>query len=320
MKSNKLRTILPLVLLVIVGIGYVTKFSIGTPSALGWGDIALMCPLGALGTMLAEKFLIPRALISLVIVVILLVLFGRAFCAWLCPVPPLSRLRDIFRGKTTEEIERDAESANRAAMKGADTSALTEEEKALLSTSCSSGCSSANAPMTSRHWVLAAALISTLIFGFPVFCLVCPVGLSFATVLLVIRLFAVGDVTWTLIFVPLVLLVEVVFFRKWCHTFCPLGAFMSLVGKANKTFRPVIDDSVCIETSTGNTCQRCAHVCPEGINPRDILKGTAMNECTKCRRCVDVCPSGALTMPFLASAAKTPAAPAEEIAAEKPAE
>ena len=42
----------------------------------------------------------------------------------------------------------------------------------------------------SRSGVLAGALASAAIFGFPVFCQICPVGLTFATVLLIMSLFA----------------------------------------------------------------------------------------------------------------------------------
>ncbi len=45
------------------------------------------------------------------------------------------------------------------------------------------------------------------------------------------------------------LLAEVVFFRKWCSTFCPISALMSLVGKANRTFVPAIDNAKCRESA-----------------------------------------------------------------------
>ena len=148
--------------------------------------------------------------------------------------------------------------------------------------------------------MLGGALASTFIFGFPVFCLVCPIGLTFATILLVINLFAHGDVTWSLIVVPALLIAEVLLFKKWCHKLCPLSAFMSLIAKANKTFVPTIDDAKCLETAKGAACGACGRACEEGIDPRHPqLSRAAWSECTKCRACVDACPANAITMPLL---------------------
>lgn len=300
MKSSKLRTIVPLVVLFVVGIGFATTSGIGTISALGWSDIALICPVGALGTMLAAKMLIPRAVVSLVIVIVLIVLFGRAFCAWICPVPVVEKLREVFGSRKGGAARKDVASTDAVARGSGSRAAgaLTAEERTLLK-GCSSGCAEKRRGLDSRHFVLGGSLLSAAVFGFPVFCLVCPIGLAFATVLLVMRLFGAGDVTWSVIAVPLLLLVEVVFFRKWCHAFCPLGAFMSLVGTFSRTFKPSIDDTVCIETAHGHACGRCGEACPEGIDPRHPNLGTSWNECTRCRACVDACPSGALTIPFL---------------------
>lgn len=142
-------------------------------------------------------------------------------------------------------------------------------------------------------------MLSAAVFGFPVFCLVCPVGLTFATVVLVMRLFSVGDVSWAVIVVPALLAVEVIFFRKWCSKFCPLSAFMSLVGKANRTFVPVVDDAKCRENVRGVSCEVCAAACPQGINVRHPEVGMSFSECMKCRACVDACPTKAITMPLL---------------------
>lgn len=330
--SKTLRVIIPAALIVIIGVGFATNLGIGTLSAPGFWDISILCPLGALGTMLASKMMVPRAVVSLVIVCVLIILFARAFCAWMCPVPLVKRLRNLFKKGAAENPKKDAaQSAHRSAAAGAaddsetagaaDAGAqplvhakaaapLTEAEAAALKGACSkdekglAGCASCAAKRGSvpdaRHFVLGGALLSTFIFGFPVFCLVCPIGLTFATILLVINLFAFGDVTWSVIVVPLLLIAEVVLFRKWCHKICPLSAFMSLIGKANKTFVPTIDDSKCLETSKGTSCGACGRACEEGIDPRHPqLSEAAWSECSKCRACVDACPASAITMPLL---------------------
>jgi ferredoxin-type protein NapH len=300
MNSKKLRIATAIAVVVLIVVGFVTNFGIGTVSALGWADISILCPLGALGTMLASKLLVPRALISLAVAIVLIVLLGRAFCAWACPVPLLQKIQGLLKKKppATEQessLEADGETSTLAPLSA-------EEQTALAGSGCSS-CAKKRSSVDARHFVLGGSLLSAAIFGFPVFCLICPIGLTFASILLVIRLFGGGDMTWSLILVPLLLIVEVLVFRKWCSTLCPLSAFMSLIGKLNRTFKPTINDATCIETAQGHSCGICGTVCPEGIDPRHPERSSvAWSECTKCRECVDACPTKALRMPLLPSA------------------
>ena len=304
--SQKLRIIIPLALLGAAGVAYAAHVSAGTLSAFGWESISLICPIGALGTMLASKMLVPRAVISIVMAVAAILLLGRAFCGWLCPVPVWSKLRGIFKKGGGSSV---TEATSAATTK---TAPLSAAEKRALKTSCAGGCSSCadRKPADSRHIILGGTLLSAAIFGFPVFCLVCPVGLSFAMVFLLIALFGGGDVTWSVLIIPALIAAEVIFFRKWCSHLCPLSSFMSLIGRANRTFQPVIDDEKCLETAHGATCGRCAEVCEVAINPRHPELGTAFNECTRCRACADVCPGHAISFPLIAR--KTAGAPALE--------
>ena len=314
-KTKVLRVLLPLAFMAIIAVGFLTHGGIGTLSALGWKDVAILCPLGALATMLASKTLIPRALIAFAVAIVAILLLGRAFCAWVCPVPVVSKLREAFSPKkkpakadravaaaamASAELEAADEGATAAS---AAVAPLTDKEKLLLKKGCSGGCGAVREKIDTRHFVLGGALLSSAIFGFPVFCLVCPIGLTFAAILLLIRAFGFGDPSITLLVVITLLLVEVVFFKKWCHKICPLGALMSLVSKGNKTFRPAVDASKCLETAKGVHCSACAKVCPEGINLHELgtPNSAALSECTKCRACVDVCPTNALTLPFLAT-------------------
>ena len=326
MKASKLRLIIPVAVMAIVAFGFATHTGFGTISAFGWQDISLLCPLGALSTMIASKTLIPRALASLGIAVLAILLLGRAFCGWACPVPLVSKLREAFAGRKKEALpEQSAAEASPGAEAAPDTSEagngtvapLTEEELAALKT-CGKGhshgghalhtCASRKGAIDTRHFVLGGSLLSAAIFGFPVFCLICPIGLTFATILIIMLLFTQGDVTWAAVAVPALLVVEVVFFRKWCDKICPLGAFMSLIGKLNRTLQPHINESACIEASKGGTCERCTAACPEGINLRHTELGNSMSECTRCGECVDTCPSQAIRMPLLPKKAQVGAA------------
>lgn len=347
-KLSKLRSWLPAVLLLAFAVAFVARVPLGNFSSFGWEQISMICPIGALSTMLASKSVIPRAVVSLVLFVAFVLLFGRAFCSWACSVPLMQRILGVDPnaqgGKKAKKpspkqrkAARDAAKAaaravDAAGSEGADVqvaavveavaqgdwetapaeaegapavaTAPQQKGQGCASGGCASGsCGSCRENrqrlIDSRHWILGGSLLSAAIFGFPVFCVVCPIGLTFALVFLIVRLFS-GSVSWALLVVPLMLVVELVFLRKWCHRFCPIGALMSLLAKFNKTFVPTIDPSRCIESTTGHACGRCASACPEHIDLRNLAAGErALNECVKCRRCVDACPKKAISMPLL---------------------
>lgn len=283
-KAARLRLIVVLCVFAVIAVGYFATAGIGNLCAIGWNDISLICPLGALAAMLAQKTIIPQAVISLVIAGVAIIVLGRFFCAWICPVPPL---------------ERALPGAKKRAAK-----ALCSKDPGCAS--CASPCGkSKGIKLDSRHGILAGALVSTLVFGFPVFCLVCPIGLSLAAALLIMRLFVFGEITWAIIIVPAIIAVELIFLPRWCQNICPLGALTSLIAGANKTFRPIVDGDKCLKQSEGIDCNLCAKACPEGINLHDVACGrTTLNDCTKCRDCADVCPVNAISFPALSKKAK----------------
>ncbi len=298
MKASKLRVATAVIAFVILTIGLMTGVGLGTFSSFGWGSIAAICPLGALETMIATKLIVPRAVVSLVVMGVLVFFVGRAFCAWLCPVSVLEFLRGFFRSpKARKQLAKEKQDEALSIAKA--------ELGCSSGKSCSScsSCKSTRAKLDSRHYILGGALLSTAVFGFPVFCMVCPIGLTFGTALVIWRLFAAGDMTWSAVLLPALLVFEMAFLRKWCSRYCPMAALMNLMARPNKTFRPVIDDTKCLETGKGHACSRCAIACDHGINLRHIEYGEHdLTDCTRCRSCVEACPSGAISMPFLAKA------------------
>ena len=311
LKTYRLRFLIMLAVLAVVAVGYFTAGGIGNFCGIGFESITLLCPLGALLAMIAERTAIPMAVISVVVVLLVCIVLGKVFCAWVCPVHFMSRGKkkgkrgsgsvpapshgaaDDFAGSPVSHA---AQEGGPAAQAAAPAPAL----RTPCST-CASPCGkSKGIKIDSRHGILAAALGSTLIFGFPVFCLVCPIGLTFATVLLVMRLFAFGDATWTVVAFPVIIALEILLLPKWCQRFCPLGALLSLFSGLNRTFRPQVDAEKCLREGRGKACNLCEQACPEGINLHDIAAGeTTLNDCSKCRACADVCPEHAITFPLL---------------------
>ena len=299
MKLSKIRTIVAAAVFCILAICLIAGVNMGTLSGFGWDSFSALCPLGAFTTMLATKTLVPRAVFSIIIMALLVFLLGRAFCGWICPVPLVGKIREFFRSpkkrKAMEKAKHD-EAIDIARFelgcggKGGDCG------------SCSA-CKEKRQKLDSRHYVLGGALLSTAIFGFPVFCLVCPIGLTFATVLVFWRLFANADMTWSVILIPLMLIIELVFLRKWCTRFCPMAGLMNLMSRFSRTWKPVIDDSKCLETSKGTPCSRCAMVCEADINLRHPEYGErTLADCMRCHACVEACPANAITMPVVAKA------------------
>ncbi len=330
---TQVRTAVLIVAFVGIAVGLAFHIGWGTLSSMGIGAIAAICPLGALETFVASKTLIPRMVIALIAVVVIAILVGRMFCSWICPVPPLSK---FFRpSKKDKAGEKNAEKTAENGASGTVAAPLTAEEQATLKAATvhhhEEGCSSEKGhhcgacgslspvggkrdgrKIDSRHWVLGGSLVSAAIFGFPVFCLICPIGLVFATAIAVVRAVGYQEPTWSLLIFPAILIVELVVLRKWCHKFCPMGALLSLLNWGNNKIRPKVNEEVCLRSAKGTDCQVCVNVCPEGLDPHS----KHIPECTKCGLCVDACPSKAIS---LLGRSKKPVLAGSEVAVKKPA-
>lgn len=302
----------------------------GTASAAGIGSVAALCPLGALEAMLGSWSFAPRLLIGLGITVAVALLFGRAFCSWACPVPPLSRVLRGRKAKAREACER-AEAGQAALARwsrarragggyAGEKGGVSAGEPAVGVKLVGGGKvdaadgGAARRTLDSRHVVLAGALGSAAVFGFPVFCLVCPVGLTFATVVLAVRLVAFNEPSWGLVAFPTIVVLELVVLRRWCGMLCPIGALLGLIGRLNRTFRPRVDVAKCLRTRADDAgvsngrgasagasaaCAACSTACPEHIDPRANLGNAAVSECTRCHRCADACPAKAIAFPLM---------------------
>lgn len=269
---------------VLVGLAF--HVGIGTPSAFGIQQISAICPLGALETMAGAKGVMLHPLLLFALVVVLIALVGKAFCAWMCPVPWLQK---FFRPKKKS-------------------SKATSDSKSKPSYSCSAcpgatTCGKALAPvggkrdgvqLDSRHAVLVGTLASAAVFGFPVFCLICPVGLTFATIIGLWNLVQFDEPTWALIIFPIILLLEVTVLRKWCSKICPISALVSLLSNLNVTLRPRVKADTCLR-SRGVDCHACVDACPEQLDPHT----KRIPECSKCGACVEACPAKAISIKLL---------------------
>jgi ferredoxin-type protein NapH len=304
---QNIRAAVIIAIAAVIMFGYIVNLDVGNISALGIGVVAAICPLGILEVGLANLTLAPRAIIALVLAVAFAAVFGKVFCAWICPTPLIQRWFPGYKRKEEELKQEAAEASSNAqalqaeaieVAKGPDEShAITPIDDESKTSLCGKH---KNIKLDSRHLVLGGSLLSAALFGFPVFCLACPVGLTFASLLLLYRLFGFGETTWTIIVFPIILVLELVVFRKWCSKICPLGALVSLFSGLNRFFRPKIDEEKCL-VNKGVSCTVCAKACNrESIDPRrPTTSPGAMSDCSKCRDCAAACPAKAISFPFL---------------------
>ncbi len=301
--------------------GMAFRVGIGTPSAFGIQQISAICPLGALETMAGAKGVMLHPLLLFVLVVVLIALVGKAFCAWMCPVPWLQKFfRPKKRGVAAKgEVGCDAPASRNdsdadfaqvepSAAGAAQIAESGEEQAACTSSACAacpgaSACANALAPvggkrdgvqLDSRHAALVGALASAAVFGFPVFCLICPVGLTFATIIGLWNLVQFNEPSWALVIFPVILIVEVTVLRKWCSKICPISALVSLLSNLNVTLRPRVKADVCLR-SRGADCHACVDVCPEQLDPHS----KRIPECSKCGKCMEACPAKAISIKLL---------------------
>ncbi len=246
------------------------KLGLGTYCAAGLETLSSLCPLGTLENFAASGSVTARALIFLALLAASVLLFGRYFCGWLCP----SLL-----------VKRDP---------------AAQKKKCIPIHPVKTEKSSAVAGDALPLGILAGSLLSSAVFGLPVFCLICPIGLFFAFILGLWHLVTGTDLQWLTLAAPVVLVIEWVLLKRWCHLFCPIGALLTLISRWNKTFRPTVDAAKCL-THQGEPCQVCRTVCPEGIDL--TAEHPDLARCTKCRRCAELCPPQAISFPFLAKAA-----------------
>lgn len=287
------------------------------------GTLCALCPVGFAELTVASGS-VPWGLLPGVLVVLAVVfLLGRVFCSWVCPT---SLLKNIFGGRTPRGLtgrtgtcpgcSKNADSSKPDVILSEGPSSdpyviSTEVTEAPTPTSSRPEAHSAaversrggrpTASRTSNNLaaqaiVLTVLLVVSFIVHFPVFCLFCPIGLTFGTLFAVSRLFVTWQPGWELILFPAMLFAELFLLRRWCSAICPLGFFFGLMAKARARFKFLpgirVNKGTCLHNSG---CDVCATVCPEDLTA-PTADGHAMEDCTLRLDCREHCPAKAINL------------------------
>ena len=219
-------------------------------------------PLLALGNLLHGNLSVVVIGAPLLLLALSLV-FGRAFCGWVCPVGTLAdlvRLLPVRRGKRMPKPGAGGRRNSRL-----------------------------------RYVILGAALAGSLLsikfLGWidPLVIFSRAANAVGDTLLGSPQDFERGASAYFSLLLLSILLLEFWRARFWCRHLCPLGALFSLVSRWSLLNRRV-------SAACGN-CVRCKRICPMNAIPEDA-HNTDYSDCTFCLECESACPENAVSFGF----------------------
>lgn len=224
-----------------------------TIASKGLGTYCNLCPLGFLQITAASRSIPWQMIPGVLLGLVLIYVLGSFFCTWLCTTALLRKLFPRNPAKTRQKTE---------------------------------------SPFLTQlpYLILATSVAVSFVVQFPVFCLVCPIGLFWGFVYAVFKLFVTFDPGWNLVIFPAIIAAEVLVFRKWCSFVCPVGAVFRLLAKIpGPKLRPKINTETCLHAQ-GKNCHVCSRVCPEDV---EIVKNDRKfhEKCSNCLECLDHCPT-----------------------------
>lgn len=244
-------------------------------------------PLTSLANLLASRSIVTATLLALITIGLTLV-FGRAWCGWLCP---LGTILDLFPLKRFRILQKPPHTNWRkvkfilllvilfAAFLG-NLSLLIFDPITLLIRGFTAGL-----------WPTLDRLLLFLEEGaYQIPLLRNPVVFLDGFIRPMIFPYQLIPMRWALLYVGFligVVLANLFSERFWCRYLCPFGALLGLISKV-AIFRRVVQ-------STCGGCELCVGDCPMDVIRPDQGFSSDPAECTVCMECLDGCPQDSVS-------------------------
>lgn len=285
----------------------------------------IVCPLWAVQTLIAGQVLIAdivSTIVAMLLFFILIIVLGNMFCGWVCPV---GTIIDSFDKLVTKFLPKvDLKRVERS-MRDKELRAKRQSQSSnIICPSCPIGRFAGRYGVVANG-VIVSSFVGSAALGFPVFCAICPIGISTRGVS---HLSSTASITGK--FLPIILelwaipvvavLTSLRERRYWCKKLCPVGALLNLAGAFNPFFKPVVNTDKCRLKGCPEDCEdyrldycfmcrqidqkECEKVCPVDINLTDR---ESLSRCTKCLECYMACDQGAIEIKLSATPDAIPA-------------
>ena len=211
-------------------------------------DVKVSDPLAGIGHLLATKeFYLPLA-IAVLVPLVFTIIFGRAFCGWICPVNTVAGWVDGLRERLKKRFPRIKDS---------------------------------DMGLGTKYWILFFSAVVIAITGVPLFAYYLPYIVFGREVY---NLFFQALSAGTLFLFGLVFMELFISRRGWCRYLCPSGALLSIIGSRSMLSMQKKTDASCpdhcrecnavcpmglnvIDGKPGGECSQCGECmtsCPNG--------------------------------------------------------
>lgn len=252
-------------------LGFAGAAYIGLPisnCSIKIGEFRLVYPTGVLETMLLNHRLPMELMPGMLLMVVLLLLFGRFYCGWICSAANGHRLAE-------ELIQKDFIKKR--------TSSLVRQWKSLRNKMSSR----LRLGLPDVFAMLVGLIAGIMIFDFPALSIFNPMGVASRSI---VEFGVHQRLRADLLLLSVPLLISLCFKSGW-KSCCPEGILQGVVARFNQSLIPVVDTAQC------NGCTRCQKACPVNIPVGQQIENT--QNCQKCLHCIDVCPNQAISLSLI---------------------